>query len=366
MAAIEWQSDVEFSADKYDDAETETEIEKDYDVGDSDEDEGKEAEDAPPESDGILRRGRMVKGEFGRYTHIFERKPGPSLFNLYREARVVVVLIHGLGLSNQSWIPVEEILLNKGYATVSYDLIGRGFSEHKRDGGYGIKEHVEQLFEDVVKPLLDRFDEINVIGHSAGGGIAVAFASEYYRSEAMKGKLKSVTAIAPTGLLYRPALCLLQNLPVLNLIFYPFLMNMSAQRSAWTIDFDKVGDEDTDKEVIKERVVGLQEALHSDQERSSRITKALWRNLEEFPFTNMQQEIQNLAAKMKGDSSFDNTAIKFTLVWGNADTVCPIDLAEEWRATFKESSNFSFKELEGLGHGLVQSDTEKVLAAAGY
>ena len=80
----------------------------------------------------------------------------------------------------------------------------------------------------------------------------------------------------------------------------------------------------------------------------------------------MQQEIQNLAAKMKCDSSLNNAAIKFTLVWGNADTVCPIDSAEEWRATFKESSNFSFKELEGLGHGLVQSDTEKVLAAAGY
>lgn len=362
------ESDIEFEqATGLDtDIETEAEIEKkvegDYDAGDSDDEIPKTKE----EGSCFLRRGRMVMGEFGRYTHIFERKPDPSLLTLWRQTRSVVVLIHGLGLSNQSWVPVEEILLGKNYATVSYDLIGRGFSENAQDGSYGIKEHVDQLFEDVVNPLLKDFDEVHVIGHSAGGGIAVAFGSEYYRSDAMQGKLKSVTAIAPTGLLYRPALCILQNLPVLNLIFYPFLMNMASQRSAWTIDFEKSGENSLDKEEMKERVVGLQEALHEDPERSSKITNALWKNLEEFPFTNMQQEIQAFANKMKGDSSFDSSAITFTLVWGNGDSVCPIDSAEQWKELFKDSANFVFKELEGLGHGLVQSDTDLVLAAAGY
>ena len=313
-----------------------------------------------------LRQGEFVGSEFGRYTHVVTRKPDPSLFNLYtfRRAGSVVVLIHGLGLCQQSWTPVEDLLLGKNYCTVSYDLIGRGFSKH--DGSYTIQDHVAQLWEDVVKNLVDKYEEIHICGHSAGGGIAVAFASMYYRDECMQGKLKSVVAVSPTGLLYRPALCLIQNLPVINLLFYPFLMNMHAQRSAWTIDYDKGGGEAGVNESTKKRVVGLQEALHADPDRSTKITNAIWGALEDFPFSNMASEIQGLATKMKPDVAADGDSINFTLVWGSADTVCPIDAAQDWVAIFKDCANFKYVELEGLGHGLVQNDTEVVLEAAGF
>ena len=141
-------------------------------------------------------------------------------------------------------------------------------------------------------------------------------------------------------------------------------MNMQAQRSAWTIDFEKGGQEGNEN--TRQRVVGLQEALHADPERSTKITNAIWGSLEDFPFSNMGSEIRTLADKMKPDLLDNTSSLKFTLIWGSEDTVCPVESAQDWINIYKGCSNFKYVELEGLGHGLVQNNTEAVISAAGY
>ena len=205
----EIESDIEFGQATGLDIETEAEIEKkvegDYDAGDSDDEIPKTKE----EGSSFLRRGRMVMGEFGRYTHIFERKPDPSLLTLWRQTRSVVVLIHGLGLSNQSWVPVEEILLGKNYATVSYDLIGRGFSENAQDGSYGIRS-TWISFEDVVNPLLKDFDEVRNWSQQ----VRNSGSFRHWYTVQMPCRESWHDSYLPHWPLYRPALCILQNLPV--------------------------------------------------------------------------------------------------------------------------------------------------------
>jgi pimeloyl-ACP methyl ester carboxylesterase len=309
----------------------------------------------------VLRTGSMVTGrKEGCSTHVVKRLPSGTILNLFSRTSKVAVLIHGLGQCNQAWLGFEDLLLAQGIATVSYDMIGRGMSDH--EGQFGMEEHVEQLYEDVIKGLLDDFEEVHIVGYSQGGAVATGFAAKYYKVDEMRGKLKSVTAVAPAGLLSRPSLCLISHLPIINLIFYPLLMSMNAQRAAWSLDYD-------DEQHASERgdVIALYEELHADPERSARITGSLWRLLEEFPLTRMQREVSQLAAKMVSDNGGSSSAesLKFRLVWGDRDTVCPSDNVEEWRMAFAKCDNFQCEILQDMGHNLVACVPSKVLEASG-
>ena len=136
-------------------------------------------------------------------------------------------------------------------------------------------------------------DSIDIVGHSLGGAIALAFGASHAHDKTLHGKIKSIHAIAPAGMLSIPSLWLIQNLPVLNLVFWPFLMNMETQRAAWKADHVN-----TDSDECK-RIVDLQEALHADPSRSSKISYAIWRTLEDFQFTNMHSTAQILASNMR-------------------------------------------------------------------
>ena len=265
-----------------------------------------------------------------------------------------VVFVHGLGFFNQSWEDFENYLNSNGVSTLSYDLIGRGLSDAVK--GYSVDDHVRQLY-DVIRSQIDSHDSIDIVGHSLGGAIALAFLASHADDEALCGKVKSVHAVAPAGLLSMPSLCLIQRLPVLNLVFWPLLMNMQAQRAAWMADH---ASPDSDK---CRRIMNLQESLHADPARSSKITYAMWRTLEDFQFTNMHATAQTLARKMRQKDTSATEALQVKIIWGTADTVCPYSSAAEWEATFEGVENFEMISLEGRGHSVIQADLESVIAA---
>lgn len=85
-----------------------------------------------------------------------------------------VVLVHGLGLSRDSWGEVPAHLSGR-HRVVAYDLRGHGSSGDARSGGYDLEAHARDLAE-VLSASVAEGRRAVVVGHSLGGGIILAAA----------------------------------------------------------------------------------------------------------------------------------------------------------------------------------------------
>ena len=88
----------------------------------------------------------------------------------------VVVLVHGLGLSSESWGDVPEHLAD-AHRVVAYDLRGHAQSGDARSGDYSMSAHVKDL-DAVLRAVLADGERAVVAGSSLGGGIIVAHADD--------------------------------------------------------------------------------------------------------------------------------------------------------------------------------------------
>ena len=87
-----------------------------------------------------------------------------------------VVLVHGLGLSTESWGEVPERLAGT-HRVVGYDLRGHAQSGDARAGGYGLEAHARDLAA-VLDACLPSGERAVVVGHSLGGGIILTAVAE--------------------------------------------------------------------------------------------------------------------------------------------------------------------------------------------
>ncbi len=97
----------------------------------------------------------------------------------YREAgtgsrRPVVVLVHGIAGSGQTWDPVLP-LLGEHYTVIAPDLLGHGGSAKPR-GDYSLGAYASAI-RDLLAAL--GHDTATVVGHSLGGGVAMQFAYQF-------------------------------------------------------------------------------------------------------------------------------------------------------------------------------------------
>ena len=91
-------------------------------------------------------------------------------------AAPVVVLVHGLGLSTQSWGRVPELLAGS-HRVVAYDLRGHGHSGDAANGDYSLSAHGRDLGTVLDHAVADNQRAV-VVGHSLGGGIILAHAHD--------------------------------------------------------------------------------------------------------------------------------------------------------------------------------------------
>jgi pimeloyl-ACP methyl ester carboxylesterase len=98
----------------------------------------------------------------------------------YRRAYVkagtgpVLLLIHGIGDSSDSWRPVLEQLAEH-HTVVAPDLLGHGRSEKPR-ADYTVAGYANGM-RDLLSVL--EIDRATVVGHSLGGGVAAQFAYQF-------------------------------------------------------------------------------------------------------------------------------------------------------------------------------------------
>ena len=85
-----------------------------------------------------------------------------------------VVLVHGLGLSTESWGEVPDRLAGS-HRVLAYDLRGHAQSGDARSGDHSLEAHARDLAA-VLGSCLDDGGKAVVVGHSLGGGIVLAAA----------------------------------------------------------------------------------------------------------------------------------------------------------------------------------------------
>lgn len=86
-----------------------------------------------------------------------------------------MLLIHGLGAAARDWTPQMPGYARNGFRVYALDLLGCGYSD-RPDIVYSIQQQV-----DLVERFLDamRVDQVDLIGWSMGGWIALKFALEH-------------------------------------------------------------------------------------------------------------------------------------------------------------------------------------------
>ncbi len=90
------------------------------------------------------------------------------------DGRPTLLLLHGIGDSSESWLPVMEGLA-KDHRVIAPDLLGHGDSEKPR------ADYSAAAFANGMRDLLEvlGIERATVIGHSLGGGVAAQFSYQY-------------------------------------------------------------------------------------------------------------------------------------------------------------------------------------------
>jgi len=88
--------------------------------------------------------------------------------------RSTILLLHGIGDSSESWLPVMDELA-KHHRVIAPDFLGHGQSDKPR------ADYSAAAFANGMRDLLEVLDieRVTVVGHSLGGGIAAQFAYQY-------------------------------------------------------------------------------------------------------------------------------------------------------------------------------------------
>jgi len=94
----------------------------------------------------------------------------------YRSAGTgpVLLLVHGIGDSSESWLPVMAALA-RHHTVIAPDLLGHGASDKPR------ADYAVAAYANGMRDLLDvlGFDTATLVGHSLGGGVAAQFAYQF-------------------------------------------------------------------------------------------------------------------------------------------------------------------------------------------
>ncbi len=86
----------------------------------------------------------------------------------------VLLLLHGIGDSSQAWLPVLPALA-RTHTVIAPDLLGHGRSDKPR-ADYSVAAYANGMRD--LLGVLD-IDQVTVVGHSLGGGVAMQFAYQF-------------------------------------------------------------------------------------------------------------------------------------------------------------------------------------------
>lgn len=144
-----------------------------------------------------------------------------------------VVIVHGIGSYFAHFEQFSKYLSEHGYTVLTYDLIGRGYSEYPASNKFDEEMHINQL-RDLIEGLYFHHSKYHIIGHSMGGALAALYADRY------SGDISSMIVLSPAGLMDSGVIRLLRGCcSCFQHIVKSMQGSIKTQEGIWRADFHR-------------------------------------------------------------------------------------------------------------------------------
>lgn len=216
-----------------------------------------------------------------------------------------MILLHGWGLSGQTFFPLSKILKKAGYEVYTPDLPGFGEEEAPQNPW-----HLSNYAD-----FIDKFIKTHelpkavIIGHSFGGRVALKFTQLYPDS------VKAIILSGTPG--YTPA-------PQLQILFYLMVAKIGAYIFSMPL-LSKIKDR---ARLWLYYIVGSRDFYRAQPQ--------------------MRQTFKNIVQE-KLDPSMQKLTVPCLLLWGANDTLVPVTIARRMKVAIKNSKLIVIK---GADHRL--------------
>ncbi|MFB9148617.1 alpha/beta fold hydrolase [Roseovarius ramblicola] len=246
------------------------------------------------------------------------------------EGGPVTVCVHGLTTPSFVWEGLVPGLVAKGHRVLVYDLYGRGYSDRPggtQEAGFFVSQLEELLSNQGIE------GPVTLIGYSMGGAIATAFAAR--RPE----RLHELILIAPAGLGHDLG-------PVARLVARGGMLGRWLMLAAFPVSFRR--------------------GCETERALATTVPGIVDRQQEELRWRGFVPAVaRSVAGILAEDQSTAHTAIAAAgvpvrAIWGAGDTVIPLSRKARLAEVNPDVNQYV---IEGAGHGLTYTHTDRVLAA---
>ncbi|MGI9383243.1 MAG: alpha/beta fold hydrolase [Methyloligellaceae bacterium] len=262
-------------------------------------------------------------GEVGGSKFAVVGKPAAPLRLAYSQSGrgSPVVLIHGFGANSYTWRHLAPILASN-HRVYALDLKGYGKSDKPLDENYSLQDQAA-LVGDFIRKR--RLQNVTLVGHSFGGGIALMLALD--KTPGIRNRVKRLVLIDTIAYPQKiPIFFGILRTPVVGQVSQtvvpPELQARAALRIAY-LDDSKITNRD---------VAAYAEPLYSDGAKHALIQTA------------KQIVPDNLGALSEG---YKNLGLPTLILWCPHDKIVPIAIG---RRLHSDLPNSTFRVIRGCGH----------------
>lgn len=263
----------------------------------------------------------------------------------------LVVFVHGLGNYSFAWRDLEDLFHKSGYRTLSYDLVGRGFSQASEDDDYSLGVYSSQLHSMMEQHISQQYENVYMVAHSMGGVILSEYITKHYDAQGYQNKIKAVSFVTPAGCmnmmcgLFSTVQFLMRCCSCCGNYLEAALTKPEEIEKGWMADFVN-----SESVAAKDALSHLQGLLHSP-DNGKKHFHATMQSLFIIPFTNHHDCI----TKLSTDPRFD--ALRVQTIFAGKDVTIPCDSNRlAWSRLLTQKQNKMYYQddiLEMAGHGCI-------------
>jgi pimeloyl-ACP methyl ester carboxylesterase len=266
------------------------------------------------------------------YKHPTAPQPTITLSSASYGSGSPVLLIHGFGASSYSWRNFVAPL-SQQHRVITLDLKGSGASPKPRDDQYSVYEQA-RLVRDFI--VANNLDDLQIIGHSFGG--AVAIATSLLLKQADPERQKSLVLI--DSMAYPQKL--------------PYFINVLATPLLGPIAIHLVPDRMQVRQLLN--LVYYNDALITEEEINN-YTAMLGQPDAKYALLQTARQVQ--PPDLEAFSAHYKTLTLPTLIiWSRDDAIIPLAIGERLD---KELPNSSLQVLSGVGHAVQEEAPQLIL-----